>query len=127
MPPGALARLGTVRFRHGSSINSVAFSPDGTLLAVREGSNSGIVCLCEVKTGKEIRQFRGTSGHYAGAPVAFSPDGTELAMLIEQNDFTDNEAAAVHLLGAGAVVRANRVSGGGSMGVIAENAKAAII
>ena len=48
-------------------------------------------------------------------------------ILIEQNDISGTQAAAVDLVGAGAVVRRNRVSNGGGMGIIAEGAQAAVI
>jgi Right handed beta helix region len=48
-------------------------------------------------------------------------------MLIEQNEITGAQAAAVDLVGAGAVVRRNRVSNGSGMGIVAEGAQAAVI
>lgn len=48
-------------------------------------------------------------------------------ILIEQNEITGAQAAAVDLVGAGAVVRHNRVSNGAGMGIIAEGAQAAVI
>lgn len=48
-------------------------------------------------------------------------------ILIEQNEIAGAGAAAVDLVGAGAVVRANRVSGGSGMGILAEGAQAAVI
>lgn len=50
-----------------------------------------------------------------------------IAIVIEHNELSDAQEAAVHLLGAGAVVRGNRVSGGPGMGVVAEGASAAVI
>jgi parallel beta-helix repeat protein len=50
-----------------------------------------------------------------------------ISILIEQNEITGAQDAAVHLLGAGAVVRDNRVSGGAGMGIVAEGAHAAMI
>ncbi|MBV8341935.1 MAG: right-handed parallel beta-helix repeat-containing protein [Gammaproteobacteria bacterium] len=50
-----------------------------------------------------------------------------LAVLIEHNEFAADSEAAVHLLGAGAVVRGNHVSGGPGMGIIAENARESVI
>ena len=50
-----------------------------------------------------------------------------IAMLVERNEFRDSTNAAVQLIGAGAVVRGNRISGGAAMGIVAENAHGAII
>jgi len=50
-----------------------------------------------------------------------------IALRLERNVFGNAREAAIHLLGAGAVVRGNRISGGGAMGVFAENATATSI
>jgi parallel beta-helix repeat protein len=50
-----------------------------------------------------------------------------VAVLIERNDFATDTEAAIHLIGAGAVVRGNSIRGGPGMGIIAENAREAII
>jgi hypothetical protein len=50
-----------------------------------------------------------------------------LATLIEQNEITGAQMVAIDLVGAGAVVRDNRVSGGAGMGIIADGAHAAVI
>jgi WD40 repeat protein len=83
LPPGTVARLGTVRFRHGSYRAAAAFSPDGTVLAVRTaGRFGGEMLLWEIPSGKEIRRFpiRNT---WSGE-VAFSPDGKLLAVSDER-------------------------------------------
>jgi WD40 repeat protein len=61
-------------------INTLAFSPDGKLLA--SGSHDGAVKVWDVASGKELRTLRGKKD--SGTPnmvwsVAFSPDGTRLA------------------------------------------------
>src|SRR6185437_7239270 len=48
-------------------------------------------------------------------------------IIAEQNEFSGAQAAAVDLVGAGAVVRGNRISGGSGMGIIAEGVRAAVI
>lgn len=62
----------------------------------------------------------------------FTGEGTgivagNIRVLIERNDFINAHQAAVHLVGAGAVIRGNRINGGASMGIVAENARDTII
>ena len=62
----------------------------------------------------------------------FTEDGTDIVagnipVLIERNDFINSKEANVHLVGNGGVVRGNHINGGASMGIVAENAHAAMI
>src|SRR5205085_3234171 len=75
LPPHARARLGTIRLRHGSTINAVTFSPDGKTLAAAAQDQS--LRLWDAATGKELKRFVGSGG--SAVSVAFSPDGTLLA------------------------------------------------
>ncbi len=51
-----------------------------------------------------------------------------IPIAVEHNEFAGNGPdAAVHLLGAGAVVRSNRIAGPAAMGIVAENARGALI
>jgi RNA polymerase sigma factor (sigma-70 family) len=51
LPPEAIARLGTVRFRHGSLINSLVFIPDGKQLLSQSIDE---VRIWDAATGREI-------------------------------------------------------------------------
>jgi hypothetical protein len=62
----------------------------------------------------------------------FSSDGTDVVLgnipvTLEHNDFTAVRDAAVHVLGADATVRGNRISSGSATGIVAENARGAVI
>jgi WD40 repeat protein len=56
LPPQAVARLGTLRFRHGAGVTAIAHTPDGHALLT--DSKDGTVRLWDLKTGAEIRRFR---------------------------------------------------------------------
>lgn len=75
LPEGALARLGSTRFRHAGTITCLAFAPDGKSVAT--GSVDVTIRLWDRKTGEELRRF---DGHRGGVTaIAFSPDGKRLA------------------------------------------------
>jgi len=75
LPAGALARLGTTRFRDGNNVTLVALAPDGKTLAV--GGNLGVRIL-ELATGKELRALK-TTGFANFAHGTYSPDGKVFA------------------------------------------------
>ncbi len=76
LPLGALARLGTQRWRHGDQVMAVGFSPDGKTIA--SGSWDEAVHLWDAKTGKLLRILR--QGQHLGMVVGvfFTPDGKQL-------------------------------------------------
>jgi WD40 repeat protein/serine/threonine protein kinase len=70
---------GSLQFEHrvNASALSVAFSPDGTVLAA--GTGNSMVHLLDVATGEELNAFK-VSEHSWVERLAFSPDGTLLAV-----------------------------------------------
>lgn len=74
LPSGARARLGTSRWRHGHTVASVSFSPDGGTLA--SGSLDGTLALWEVPTGKRRTLLVRDE---PVSHVAFAPRGDALA------------------------------------------------
>jgi RNA polymerase sigma factor (sigma-70 family) len=73
LPPGAIARLGTVRFRGDPA--HVAFSPDGKWIAT--AGYSATAYLWDAATGKELHRFHATGGI---GVMAVSPKGDRLAV-----------------------------------------------
>jgi WD40 repeat protein len=79
-----------------SSVVSVAFSPDGKLLAT--GDMDGQIRLWQVRTGKQLFAFKGHSGWVRS--IAWSPDGRTLASgsndsLVRLWDVTDGSEKQV--------------------------------
>jgi WD40 repeat protein len=73
LPPGAFARLGTVRFRHSSRAGPLAYSRDGkTLLSAGRS-----IRFWDVATGKLVREVPWP--HSAVFSVAISPDDRLIA------------------------------------------------
>jgi RNA polymerase sigma factor (sigma-70 family) len=76
LPQGALARLGTLRFRQGTTVTGIAFSPDGKrLLSCSSDDN---VNLWDAATGKQLRRLTHERFDLVQS-VAFSPDGRTVA------------------------------------------------
>ncbi|MFC4313475.1 right-handed parallel beta-helix repeat-containing protein [Steroidobacter flavus] len=50
-----------------------------------------------------------------------------VSVIMERNELLDSQEAAMQLMGTGAVARGNRISRGPAMGIVAENAQAAVI
>jgi WD40 repeat protein len=74
LPPGAIARLGTVRFRSEERSSLLRFSPDGKSLT---SVSSDAIRLWDIATGKELRKIKHPP---AVDCVALSADGKTLAL-----------------------------------------------
>jgi WD40 repeat protein len=74
LPDGAVARLGTTRFRHRRGDASIAVSPDGTRIAT--GGADAVLRIWDPETGAELRAIRGHRS--TTMTVLFLPDGTRL-------------------------------------------------
>jgi RNA polymerase sigma factor (sigma-70 family) len=88
LPPGAVARLGTVRLRHSAQLTGghiMAFSPDGRVFAT--GARD-IIRVWNTADGKMLSEIRavGVEGgdRYWGGCLLFSPDGKWLVADCQQ-------------------------------------------
>ncbi len=74
LPPRAVARLGTVRFRHEGWINQFALSPDGRTLAAVAGKS---VAFWDISTGRLTRRL---TSIWNMKCLAFAPDGKSVVV-----------------------------------------------
>ncbi len=99
LPDGAVARLGTIRFRHGGLIENLAFAADGKTL-VSCGAFDGMR-FWDAATGKEIQRFpEQTRAH----SIALSPDGKLLAVTVRRENPKD-EPIAIRDFASGRLLR----------------------
>jgi WD40 repeat protein len=76
LPKGAVARLGSTRFRHPGPVHALTFSPNGELLAC---ASDRAVILWEVATGKPRHRILLPAP--SSRALAFSPNGATLTSL----------------------------------------------
>ena len=155
--PGAGVLVRSVRFRlAASSVDGcevgveIAGNASDVLIENSHFGNNGIAVRFgaagrnSAVAGNEFRQDRDAAiwavrsapdGHDAQLSVhdnKFIGESTgivagNIPVLIEQNEFINAREADVHVVGAGATVRQNHINGGASMGIVAENARNAVI
>jgi WD40 repeat protein len=74
LPPGAIARLGTLRFRAGRGITHLAFSPDGKRLVAKSRS---AVSVWDVASGRMLLE----AVDQETGPLAWRSDGRGIALV----------------------------------------------
>jgi RNA polymerase sigma factor (sigma-70 family) len=84
LPAGAIARLGTVRFRQGLPIEFLAFTPDGKHLFSQSGDG---VRVWDSASGKQLRHVVPDEEGNGGA-IDLSPDGKLVAVAQDGRDKT---------------------------------------
>jgi RNA polymerase sigma factor (sigma-70 family) len=85
LPPQALERLGTLRFRPGVWVWHLSFSPDGKLLAAATHNwQADSISLWDRATGKCLRLI--DIGNKSPFTLAFTPDGKILAAQDHQGE-----------------------------------------
>jgi WD40 repeat protein len=130
LPPGALTRLGTVRFHNSEPIHSVAFAPDGqALLVFAHHYPNSALRLWNIADGKELARFDLKDANYPDAwhtrAVCFTPDGKSIVLRRENVvELVDRQTGkSLHVLNGKARFRAMALSPDGKVVALASPAK----
>ena len=109
-------------------VRFTAPSPDSELVKNQFDANDSGLWMVASQAGASAAAS-GTLGVHDNQFVSDNTDVVvgNLPVLIEQNEFDSVREAAIHIVGAEAVVRRNRISTGNAGGIIVENAAGAII
>jgi WD40 repeat protein len=75
LPPGAVMRLGTVRYRVRGGHRALAFMPDGKTIAARSDDRS--ILFFDVESGKRVKELRDDDGAWI-LSYAIAPDGKRI-------------------------------------------------
>jgi len=89
LPPGAVARLGAIRFQHGDVVHQVAYAPDGTSL-VSVGAD-GVARVWDTTTGRE-RALLSARGERVRS-LMFAPQGQVFAVAEENGKIRIHDGA----------------------------------
>ncbi len=76
LPPGAVARMGTIRFRTGNHVNAIAWAPNGKLLAA--AGEGKFIHIWDPASAKEVARLPTLANRVHC--LTFSPDGKWLAV-----------------------------------------------
>jgi RNA polymerase sigma factor (sigma-70 family) len=83
LPRHALARLGTVRLRHGQQIRVLNFSPDGKTILSADWHG---VHVWDAETGQHLRQFGDPKDNWQFQDIAASDDNRIVAISVSKGD-----------------------------------------
>ncbi|MCI0704257.1 MAG: sigma-70 family RNA polymerase sigma factor [Planctomycetia bacterium] len=81
LPPDAIARMGTIRWRHVGSSGRVVPSPSGKLVVTRTiaEKGKGTARVWELSDGRQVCEFPWENSD-SGGDLRFTPDGSRLAL-----------------------------------------------
>ena len=82
LPPSAIARLGTLRFRQEGFVDNLIYAPGGKTLISRAGS---LAISWDARTGKELYRISGITKDRYVSPIDISPDGSTLVYLTNEH------------------------------------------